>query len=262
MTNLIQAIWVELLKARRAKMPLITLLGFSLVPFVGAFFMIVLRDPEAARNLGIISTKAQLVAGSADWESYFGILSQAVAIGGVILFSFVASWVFGREYSDRTVRDLLALPTPRRTIVTAKFVLIFIWSSILVVVVYLLGLALGFAVDLPPAETSLFVEKTGVLFWTFILTMSLATPVAFFASYGHGYLPPMGFVIFAVIFAQIIAAAGWGEYFPWSVPALYSGMAGPDYASLGAVSFVIVIVTSVAGILATFVWWDVADQTY
>jgi hypothetical protein len=36
MTNLGQAIWAELLKARRSRMPLWTALGFVLAPFAGA----------------------------------------------------------------------------------------------------------------------------------------------------------------------------------------------------------------------------------
>ena len=262
MMKLAQAIQVEILKARRSKVPLITLLGFSLAPFAGGFFMIVLKDPDLARRMGMISAKAQIVAGVADWPTYLGILSQATAIGGVILISFVCSWVFGREYSDRTIRNLLALPTSRQTIVLAKFILILLWSGILVVVVYLIGLGVGATVGLPLASKDVLWGGTFTMMITAILTMALSTPVAFFASAGHGYLPPVGFAIFAVILAQIIAASGWGEYFPWSIPALYAGMAGPEYAQLGLVSFLIVALTCMIGTVATFVWWRLADQTY
>ena len=67
MNNLAQAIWVEFLKARRSKMPLFTALGFAMVPLGGGFFMIVLKDPEMARRVGLISAKAQLTMGAADW---------------------------------------------------------------------------------------------------------------------------------------------------------------------------------------------------
>ncbi|MFN2150069.1 MAG: ABC transporter permease, partial [Anaerolineales bacterium] len=137
MNQLIQALRVEILKARRSKMPLITLLGFSLVPFVAGFFMIIIRDPEMARRMGIISTKAQIIAGNADWPTFLDVITQATAIGGVILFSFIASWVFGREYSDRTISDLLALPTPRSLIVLAKFILVLLWSALLIMITYL-----------------------------------------------------------------------------------------------------------------------------
>ncbi|MEV0143917.1 MULTISPECIES: ABC transporter permease [unclassified Nonomuraea] len=34
----------------------------------------------------------------------------------------IAIWLFGREFSDHTAKDLLALPTSRTAIVAAKFV--------------------------------------------------------------------------------------------------------------------------------------------
>ncbi len=262
MSNLIQAIHVEVLKMRRSKMPILTVLAFSMAPLAGGFFMIVMKDPELARNLGMISAKAQIVAGSADWETYFGILAQAIAIGGIMLFGFIATWVFGREYADRTVLDLLALPTPRSSLVLAKLILVLLWSVTLTAIVYLVGLGVGFAVQLPPVMPAVFVQGTVTLSLTACLTIALVTPIAFFASAGRGYLPPMGVAILTLIVAQIVAATGWGEYFPWSVPALYSGMAGPQYAQMGAISYVLVLLTSLAGAVGTFAWWRFADQKY
>ena len=261
MNQIFQSLRVEILKARRSRMPLVTLLGFSLVPFVAGFFMMIIRDPEMARRMGIISAKAQIIAGDADWGTFLGVISQATAIGGVILFSFIASWVFGREYSDRTISDLLALPTPRSLIVLAKFILVFLWSVMLVVIIYLIGLGVGTAIHLPFGSSDVIRQGTQTLAVTAILTVALAAPVAFVACAGRGYLAPMGFAIFMVILAQIIAAAGWGEYFAWSIPALYAGMAGPAYAELGIISFAILVITSILGILGTFAWWIYADQT-
>jgi ABC-2 type transport system permease protein len=262
MSNLSGATWVELLKARRSKMPLLTLLAFALAPFAGGFFMFILKDPELARRLGVISLKAQIVGGSADWPTYLGMLTQAVAIGGIILFSLIASWVFGREYADRTISALLALPTPRYTIVIAKFLLTMFWSAALTLLICLIGLGVGLLVGLPPASAEVFRQGLATLAAAAGLTILLVTPIAFFASAGRGYLPPMGAAILAVVLAQIVAAAGWGEYFPWSIPALYSGMAGPAYANLGWVSFAIVFLVSIAGTAATIAWWERADQSW
>jgi len=262
MNNLRQALWTEVLKARRSKMPLLTTLGFSLAPLAGGFFMIVLKDPDMARNLGLISAKAQLVGGAADWPSYLGLLAQAVAVGGIILFGLICSWVFGREYSDRTIKDLLALPTPRSTLVLAKFILVGLWSAGLTVVIYLLGLGIGFVIALPAAPAALFWQGSGTVAVAAGLTIALVPPVAFVASAGRGYLAPLGVVILVVIFAQVIAATGWGDYFPWSVPALYAGMAGPEYAQLGGISYLLVLLTSLIGLIATFGWWEWADQSF
>lgn len=262
MNHLTAVISTEFLKARRSKMPLLTALGFMLLPFVGGFFMIILKDPALAQRLGIISAKAQIVGGTADWPTYLGMLGQGTALGGIVLFSFIASWVFGREYSDHTIKDLLALPTPRTAIALAKFVLMWVWSLLLVVFIYLVGLGVGRAVGLPTVPGSVLWAGTVRIGITAVLTISLATPVALFANIGRGYLPPMGFAILMLMLAQVVAAAGWGEYFPWSIPVLYAGMAGPDYANMGSISYAIVITTSLAGIAATLVWWELADQAH
>ncbi len=260
MSNLEQAVWVELLKARRSRMPLLTLLAFSLAPLAGGFFMWIMKDPALAQRMGVISMKAQIVAGAADWLTFVSVMAQAIAIGGLILFSLIASWIFGREYADHTIGDLLALPTPRAAIVMAKFVLLVFWCAVLTVIICFIGLGVGWLVGLPPAPAGLFGDSILALAGTAALTILLIPPIAFFACAGRGYMPPMGAAIMALILAQLVAAAGWGELFPWSIPALYSGMAGPAYADLGWISFAIVVLTGLAGLVATFAWWELADQ--
>ncbi len=262
MNRLLQAIRVELFKARRSNMPLLTALAFLLAPFAGGFFMIVLKDPELARRMGLISTKAQIVAGSADWPAYLGFLAQATAVGGILLFGFIGAWVFGREYAEHTIKDLLALPTTRSTIVLAKFVVIGLWSAGLLLVIYAIGLGVGVAIALPAPSATLFWQSSITLAITAGLTIALVTPVTFLASAGHGYLPALGSAILALICAQIVAATGWGAYFPWSVPALRAGLSGAPSAHLGMESYLLVLLTSLAGMIGTFVWWEFADQTY
>ena len=256
MHNLQGAIWVEMLKARRTKMVGLTGLAGLLIPLMGGFFMLILKDPTFARRAGLISAKAQLMAAVADWPTFLDLLAQAIATGGIILFAFIGSWVFGREYADQTVKDLLALPTSRAAIVGAKFVVVIAWSAALTTLVYSIGLGVGAAVGLPAVSSEIFWRGTLVIAVSAALTISLITPIAFFAGLGRGYLPPLGLAILAIVLAQLVAVAGWGEYFPWSIPALYS-----QGSRLGLTSYLIIILTGLAGLAGTFIWWASADQT-
>jgi ABC-2 type transport system permease protein len=257
MNNLAQAVWVEMLKARRSRMPLLTALGFALIPLALGFFMIILKDPELARRAGLITVKARITMGTADWQTYLSFLAQAIAAGGMILFGLVSIWVFGREYSDHTIQDLLALPTSRSTIVLAKFVVIALWSILLSVMIFLIGYAVGVAVALPQVPMQVILQGGVTLAIAACLSIVLLPATAFFASAGHGYLPPIGFVILAVFLAQIITVTGRGEYFPWAIPALYT-----QGETLGTASYLIVILTGIAGLAGTFAWWELADQTH
>jgi len=258
--GLAAALWAESLKARRSRMPWLTALGFSLAPLVGGLFMMILKDPEWARRFGLVSTKAQLAAGSADWPTYFGLLTQAVAVGGFVLFGLIAIWVVGREYGDRTVTDLLALPASRETIIVAKFVVIASWAAILTMLVYALALALGATIGLPGWSMALAGDAGGKFAVTASLNIALVVPLALAASAGRGYLPPIGAMFLAIFMAQVIAALGWGAYFPWSVPALFSGAAGPELRRLGTSSYLLVVLTGIAGVAGTLAWWRYADH--
>jgi ABC-2 type transport system permease protein len=178
-----------------------------------------------------------------------------------LLFALVATWVFGREFSDRTARLLLAVPTPRHAIVSAKFVLIAAWSALLAGWVLGVALLVGFLLELPGWSAGTLREGALAIALTAFLSILLVGPTAWLASASRGYLAPLGFAILTIFLAQITVAVGWGAWFPWSVPALFSGMAGPRAAALGAQSYVLVGLTSLAGGVATFAWWRRADHT-
>ncbi len=261
MKNLFPALWTETLKMRRSKVPFFTAIGFSLAPLMGGLFMIILKDPEAAKSMGLISTKAQLLAGVADWPTFFNIMSQAVAVGGAILFSIVTIWVFGREFSDRTAKELLALPISREAIVGAKFIVISVWTFSLSLFIFGFGLIVGALVDIPGWSIELLRSASVDVLGSAVLVIVLLPFVAFIASMGRGYLPPFGWTILTIALAQIAVITGWGDWFPWSIPALFGGAVGPRAEFLGLHSYGIVFLASILGLAATFYWWRSADQT-
>jgi ABC-2 type transport system permease protein len=260
MNAFLAAFWAETLKARRSKISVLTALGFLLLPLFAGLLMIILKDPARARAMGLISVKAQLAAGVADWPTFFGILTQGAAIGGAVLLAIITAWVFGREFSDRTAKDLLALPTPRAAIVGAKLVLTGLWGLGLSLLIFAVGLGIGTAVDIPGWSLELELASLRSFLTIAALTWMLTPFVALFASAGRGYLPPLGWTFLTVALAQIAAVLGWGDWFPWSVPALLSGMAGPRAEQVGTHSFALVVLACIVGITATIAWWQAADQ--
>jgi ABC-2 type transport system permease protein len=261
MTYLLAALWAETLKARRSKVPLLASIGFTLAPLMDGLFMFIMKDPQRARDMGLLSVKAQLAMSTADWITFFSVLTQAIAIGGVIVFSIVTAWIFGREFSDHTAKDLMALPTSREKIVTAKMIVTAVWVLITSVWVYVAGLVIGYLIDIPGWTNALAWQSFSDVLVTAAMTLLLMAPVAFIASMGRGYLPPLSFAVLTIFFSQIIAATGWGDWFPWSVPALFSGVVGPRAEQLGLHSYVLVILAGTVGLVLTYWWWRNADHT-
>ena len=259
MHDLTNAVWIELRKATRSRMPLFTALGFLVLPCGLAFFMFIYKYPTFARNIGLISAKANLAGGAATWPYYLGVLGQAIAIGGIAVFSLVESWVFGREFVDGTLKDLLAVPVARANILLAKFLVVALWSLLLTVMLFLVSLLFGAVIGLSQGTAEVFWQGTATLAVVACLTIVNVFPFAFFASLGRGYLLPMGVTLLVIVIANFIVVAGWGNYFPWAVPALYAELTGKG--NLEPVSYLLVLLTGLAGMAGTYLWWRWADQS-
>lgn len=257
MHSLSDMLWVELRKAIRSRMPLWTALGSLFMPLGIAFLLFVARNPGISQKLGLVSAKADLMAYSAtDWPTYMTVSGQIIAIGGFFLLVLAISWVFGREFADGTLKDMLAVPVRRSSILLAKFIVVGLWSAGLTLVIFIAGLLMGVLLRLPSGSPVVVLHGIGQVAITACLVIGVVLPFALFASLGRGYLLPISLAVLAVIMANLVVVLGWGEYFPWAVPMLYAQAKSP----LAPLSFGVVLLTGLAGMLATYVWWKYADQ--
>ncbi len=259
MKGLESAIWAEFLKMRRSTAFLATCAVVSVFVLMLGLMMFILKYPVLAKDLGLLGTKAQLF-GAADWPSFFTIFNESISGLEMVIFGFVNSWVFGREYSDRTAKDLLASPVSRTSIVISKFVVILTWCVILYLFTFALSITVGNMVQLAgwsfEQASCTFIVLLEV---TFIATF-LDTTVALVASYTRGYLAAVGFTFFAVVMVNFALALGYGQYYPWAITMLYATK-GAAEAQLSAASWIIVLITGSAGFFGTLAWWRYADQT-
>ncbi len=257
MNNLSDMIWIELRKAFRSRMPLWTTLGSLFMPLGIAFLLFVAKNPEIFQKLGLVTAKANLIEYSAtDWPSYLVLFAEITSAGGFFFFVMAISWVFGREFTDGTLKDMLAVPVQRSSILLAKFIVVVAWCAAMAIIIYIFGLVMGAMIRLPGGSFSVILHGSSVTAITVCLVIAVVLPFAFFASVGRGYLLPIGVAVLTLITANLMMVLGWAEYFPWAVPLLFS----QGESSLTPISYWIVFVTSLAGMIATYLWWKYADQ--
>jgi len=250
-------LWVETRKAIRSRMPLFTGIGALFMPLGIAFLVFVATNPDLSRKLGLVGAKANLMAyATTDWTAYMRALAQTIAAGGFFIFCFINSWVFGREFADHTVKDLLAVPVRRGSILLAKFAVTALWSAALAVEMLAVGLVGGALMGLPNGSAGALARGILAAGATAGLTIIVIPPFAFLAGVGRGYLLPIGAAILAIVMANLSAILGWGAYFPWAVP----GLVAQDVSALTPASYLIAILTGAAGAFGAYLWWKYADQ--
>jgi ABC-2 type transport system permease protein len=257
MNNISDMLWVEFRKAIRSKMPIWTALGSMFMPLGIAILIILAKNPEVSQRLGLVSAKANLVAYSmTDWPSYLRLYAEIISAGGFFFFIIAISWIFGREFTDGTVKDLLAVPVKRSSILMAKFMVGAAWSGMIALLMIIFGLVMGTIVKLPGGSPSVILNGITTTAVTACLVIIVVLPYAFFASIGRGYILPMALAVLTLITANLLMAVGWAEYFPWAVPLLYA----QDKSSMNALSYWILSLISLTGMIATYLWWKFADQ--
>ncbi len=259
MKNLIRTFAVELIKLRRSNILLITVCLFIFIPVMMGLLMYLAQHPVMASKMGIVAAKASFFRENT-WNGYFEIINQTAAAIGVIGFGFVTSWVFGREYIEHTITDLLALPVRRSSIVVAKFIVVVLWCSVLILVLFLSGVCMGLAVGVPGWTKEVFYHSMHIFLITSYLTILLSTPVAFLASVSRGIIAPIGFVILMLIIAQFTGVVGWGPYFPWAIPGVFTISPGTEGMEIVTTSYFVLGLTSLVGFFGTIAWWCWADQ--
>jgi ABC-2 type transport system permease protein len=238
-------------------MPLWTTLGSLFFPLGIAFLLFVSKNPAISQKLGLISAKANLVGYSAtDWPTYMVAYGQIIALGEFFLLILAVSWIFGREFADGTLKDMLAVPVQRSKILLSKFIVLAFWAALLTVVIFIAGLVMGVVLKLPGASTAVILQGSGVVVITACLTTASVLPYALFASIGRGYLLPIGLAVLTLMITNLAVIIGRGEFFPWAIPMLYA----QGTSSLAPISYWLVIFTGLAGMLLTYLWWKYADQ--
>lgn len=255
------AFYCELTKALKSKMLLGTFIFFAFIGIMLAFLMLVAKHPEIAGGSEILTAKASFIS-NPNWTVYFGLLLQMVLTVGAIGPSIVAVWVFGREYSDRVIKDLLALPVSRLNIVLAKFLIVFLWSLILLLLLFVFSLTCGILIHLEGWSSELFLHNARVYIISSLLTIVLFPVISFITCVNRGYLLPVGFAILFLIATQFVfIGLPWMiPYFPWAIPGLCSGVAGHSAPDPKLISYIILGLTSFLGIAGTAAWWRYADQ--
>jgi len=257
MKSIRASFWVECLKVRKSKVFWLSIVFFVFVSFMMGIIVLIQQHPELSEKMGLIGTKASLFkTGEPNWENYFALLNQIIAGIGMVGFGFVTSWVFGREYAENTMKDILSLPVSRSSIVISKLLVVTIWCILLTLVFLTFGILFGYLAGISGLTYEILARFLSTFMSVSLLTILLCTPVAFFASYSRGILLPVGIIILTMIIANFSGLIGLGPYFPWSIP---GSLCIPPFR-LEMASYVILFITSISGLSGTLLWWRFADQ--
>ena len=96
------------------------------------------------------------------------------------------------------------------------------WSALQAVIILAAALLVGRLIGLPGGTLDVVLRGSAVVALAASMAIIVAMPFALLASIGRGYLLPLGVGVLVLLLTNLVALAGWGEYFPWAVPGLFA----------------------------------------
>ena len=195
-------------------------------------------------------------AGDVLFAAYLADVLKTFSAILVIGFAFTTCWAFGREYTDKTINDLLVKPVSKLKIATSKFIAISLWNTLLTIVMFIVVVLIGVFTGLTGGSVSLILNYFLTFFGAAVLTMFISTVSAFMANVFKGYLAPIGLIFIIVVIINIVENVGLTAYIPWTIPGI---LLSPD-VTFGFVSVLILTVTTIAGFTGTVAWWRYKEQ--
>lgn len=245
------ALSVEFLKLRRSPVALVAgLLLVVLVPVI-CFALVSVVEGSGA---GLLADKVRALVTGSGWRAFGGLLNQFAASALFVGVSVVVIWCFGREFSDRTVGSLFALPVSRNVIAWAKLIVVVAWSLLVSGLMVLFAAGLGAVGGIDPLGTTALGELSTVLVVA-VLTSLLASTLALPASIGRGYLPAIGAMVLILMTAQLAVLFEAGGWYPYAAPGLWAvtGNQGDLVVTAAQLATAPVLAVGVGALTAR--WW-------
>jgi len=233
--NILSLIYCEILKVYKSTVFWVVAIAFTVFPWIS------LIKFSGAAN---ISWDFYL---SETLKSFTGILTVG--------FAFTTCWVFGREYTDKTINDLLVKPISKLRIASSKFIVIFLWNTLLTVLMFSVVVLVGVYVGLTGSATTLVLHYFLMFVATSLLMMFVSTISSFLANVTKGYLAPIGLTFLIVLAVNIVENVGLTHYFPWTIPGVFL-----SEGTLSPISIFVLAITGITGLVGTVAWWRFKEQ--
>jgi ABC-2 type transport system permease protein len=232
--NILSLVYCEIRKVYKSSVFLVVNLAFTVLPM-----------------LSLIKFYG---AADVSWDFYLAEILKNFSAILIIGFAFTTCWVFGREYTDKTIKDLLVKPVSKLSIAISKFMVIFLWNSLLTISMFAVVFFIGVYIGLIGGTATLVLHSFLMFMATSLLTMFVSTLSSFLANVTKGYLAPIGLIFLIVIIVNVVVNVGLAAYIPWTIPGLLL-----SDGSLSPISILILAITGITGFAGTVAWWRFAE---
>lgn len=238
---MITFIQMEFLKLKRSKIFLLSLMGAILPPLL--MFIAVTAFDEGH-----------------SFEALFTNVNMYMsAMFAVLIFAIIISYLFGREYSEHTLKTMLTIPISREKFLITKYIMFLVWIVILTVVTSLSTLIFGFIAGLEGLTLKLIITSFSQLLFANVLLFLTFSPFVFISLLIPNMVPAMVGGATLSLINLMVYGQNWAPFVPWVCPYLIASGEIVKYGANIMVSYSIILTTFIIGLAISYIYFTKKD---
>ncbi|WCF10888.1 ABC transporter permease [Paenibacillus thiaminolyticus] len=242
---MVNLVYTELLKLKRAKMFVVSLIGAAAAPAM-----------VCIGYLDYMATKPGMPVLFSEAWSQTNLYTTLLI--GTLLYGVITAYLFNREYAEDTVKNLLTIPVSRTGLIASKLVLLFLWMMILTFTSWGLTFIFGLLAQYEGLTAAVVLQSLKEFFIGGSLLFLLSTPTMFVSFLFKNYVPTIIFTAVITMGNVALANREYKAIFPWSaVHVIAENGFVPAYPPL--YSYAVIIAAAVIGLAATIVYFNKTD---
>lgn len=243
---MVNLLYTELLKLKRSKMFLISIIGAAVAPFMIVFASYVHMKTDKP------STPITF------YDLFYDANLYTFLVIGVPLYGVVTAYLFNREYAEDTLKNLLTIPVSRISFIISKLLLLFMWIIMLTSVAWALTLCFGLLGSFEGLSFSLMIVSFKQFLIGGILLFTLSTPIILIIIMLKNYVPSIIFTIAITMINVMVANSEHRDLFPWSAAGdIARNELLPTYPP--QYSYIVIFATSFIGLIALITYFKKVD---
>ncbi|MDK8182844.1 ABC transporter permease [Paenibacillus sp. UMB4589-SE434] len=242
---MVDLVYTELLKLKRAKMFLVSVIGASAAPIM--------------MYLAYLNMKSKTPDEPISFElSFYNTNLNVLLLIGPLLYGVITAYLFNREYAEDTLKNLLTIPVSRTNLIISKLILLLGWILVLTLEAWGLTLLLGIIGGFEGLSAAILIQSLKEYLIGAVLLFLLSTPTMLTTFLYKNYVPTIIFTAVITLGNVSVINSDFKPLYPWSaVHVITINGYLPQYPPL--YSFLAIGITSIVGLIATIVYFKKVD---
>ncbi|MCR8845175.1 ABC transporter permease [Paenibacillus sp. SC116] len=242
---MVNLLYTELLKLKRAKMFMISVIGSMAAPIMMfiAFLSMKREKPETILTFDV---------------SFYNTNLNVLMLIGTLLYGVIAAYLFSREYTEDTLKNLLTIPVSKTSLIVSKWLLLLLWIFMLTLVAWVMTLLLSFVAQFEGLSVAVIVDSLRQFFVGAFLLFLLSTPIILITMLFKNFVPTIIFTAVVTMANLTVIDTDYQGLFPWSAVHMVVTNS-TEFVYPISYSYAIIFATSILGLAATIVYFKRSD---